>query len=262
MEALAEKGRPQDLGLAGEEYGYALNMTLTEIEQADDRGLAIENITALVAEATTRHLVMLDDVWDMVPDEAKTAIAQARNVSETGREHALAALAKNNTVSATEMNIGAMEERLNRVRAKVQNMEAVEIALQQFETMSEFGEDIAQIAHEVGLNVTEVEELVAQATSMHLEVLAEVYDEVPAQAQPAIESVMSKLMIRYQRRVQELEQQGANVPPSPAMRDGIREGVEESIQEQQRMQEPQMQGVGGGTTSPWSGGSDGVPRGQ
>jgi len=253
---------PQDLGLAAEEYGYALNMTLAEIEQADDRGLATENITALVAEATARHLLMLDDVWDMVADEAKTAIAQARNVSETGREHTLAALAKNNTVSAIEMNIGAMEGRLNRVRAKVQNMEAVQIALQQFEAMSQFGEEISQIAHEVGLNVTEVEELVAEAISRHLEVLAEVYDEVPAQAQPAIESVMSKLMVRYQRRVQELEQHGANVPPSPAMPDRIRERVEERIQEQQSTQEQQVQGVAGGTASPGSGGSDGVHRGQ
>jgi hypothetical protein len=262
MEALAEKGRPQDLDLAAEKYGYAMNMTLAEVEQADGRGLATENITALVAEATARHLLVLDDVWDMVPDEAKMAIAHARNMSETGREHALAALAKNNTVGATEMNLAAMEGRLNRVRAKVQNMEAVQIALQQFEAMSEFGEEISQIAQEIGLNATEVEELVAEATSRHLEVLVGVYDEVPAQAQPAIESVMSKLMIRYQRRVQELEQQGANVPPSPAMPDRIRERVEERIQEQQSTQEQQMQGVAGGTTSPGAGGSDAVHRGQ
>jgi hypothetical protein len=266
MEALAEKGRPQDLDLAVEEYGYALNMTLAEIEQAGDRGLATENITALVAEATVRHLLMLDDVWDIVPDEAKTAIAQARNMSETGREHALVAVAKNDTVGATEMNIAAMEGRLNRVRARVQNTQAVEIALQQFEAMSEFGEEISQIALEIGLNVTQVEELVAEATSRHLEVLAEAYDEVPEQAQSAVESVMSKLMIRYQRRVQELEQQGANVPPSPAMPEGIQHRLEESVHQQEGLQEQQQEqqaeGRVGGTTSPGSGGSDGVHRGQ
>lgn len=202
MVALAEKGRPQDLDLAAEKYGYALNMTLTEIEQACNRGLDTGNVTALVAEATSRHFLVLDEVWDTVPDQAKTAIAHARNVSQTGYFHALAALAKNNTVSATEMNLAAMTGRLNRVRARVQNAEAVQIALQQFESMSEFGEEILQITQEAGLNITEVEELIAEATSRHLEVLAEVYGNVPEQAQPAIERVMANLMIRHQRRVQ------------------------------------------------------------
>ena len=40
MEALAQKGRSQDLELAVEQYGYALNMTLSMIEQAADEGLA------------------------------------------------------------------------------------------------------------------------------------------------------------------------------------------------------------------------------
>jgi hypothetical protein len=256
MEALADKGRVQDLDVAVEKYGYALNMTLVDIEQAGNRGLATENLSALVAEATARHLLILDDVWDMVPDEAKAAIAQARNISETGREHTLAALAKNDTVGATEMNLAAMEGRLDRVRATVQNTEAVEIALQQFEAMSLFGEEISQIARRTGLNATEVEQLVAQATSRHLEVLAEVYDKVPEQAQPAIEMVMANLMIRHQRRVQELEQQGVNVPPPPAMPERIRERVDERIQEQegtqeqQRTQEQQAEGIPGGTMSP------------
>ena len=217
MKTLAEKGRPQDLGLAVEKYGYAMNGTLAEIEQAANRGLPTGNVTVLVADAAAKHLLILDEAWDMVPDQARTAIAHAGNVSESGRESALAALAKSNTVRATEMNIAAMEGRLNRVRARVGDVAAVEIALQQFEAMSEFCEDISQIAHDVGLNATEVEELVAQATSVHLEVLAEMYDEVPEQARPAIERVMSRMMIRHQKRVRTLEQSGAKVPPSPAI---------------------------------------------
>jgi len=266
MEALAEKGRPQDLDLAVEEYGYALNTTLAEIEQAGYRGLATENITALVAEATSRHFLVLDEVWDTVPDQAKTAIAHARNVSQTGYFNALAALARNNTVGATEMNIAAMEGRLNRVRARVGDVVAVEIALQQFEAMSEFSEEISRIAHEVGLNVTEVEELVAEATSMHLEVLAEVYDDVPEQAQLAIEGVMSRMMIRHQRRVQALEQIGAKVPPAPAIPESIQERLQERMQQHEELQEQQqgqqMEGTTGGTTSLGSGVSSGVHGGQ
>ena len=248
IEALAEKGRPQDLDLAVAQYGYAINMTQTKIERAGNRGLATGNITARVAEATTKHLSVLDEVWDMVPDEAKTAIAHARNISETGYFHALAALAKNNTVRAAEMNLAAMEGRLNRIRVRAEHMEAVEYALQQFEAMSEFSEEISQIAQEIGLNLTKVEELVAEATSIHLEVLAEVYDKVPEQAQPAIEGAMANLQIRRQIRVQALEQMGVEAPPPPVIPKKIQERVEERIREQERIQEQQMEGTPGGTT--------------
>jgi len=234
MEALAQKGRSQDLEVAAEQYGYALNMTLAMIEQAADRGLATENIMALVAEAAARHLSILDEVWDMVPEEAKPAVAHARNVSETGRENALEALARNNTVGATELNLAAMEGRLNRIRARVENAEAVQIALQQFERMGELGEEISQIAQEMGSNITGVEELIAEATIGHLQVLAEVYDEVPEQVRPEVERTMANLMIRHQNRMQALEQKGLEAPPAPVIPERIRERIEERIQEQEQ----------------------------
>ena len=257
IEALTEKGRPQDLDLAVEQYAYAMNMTQTRIERAGNRGLATGNITALVANATAKHLLILDIVYDMVPDEAKTAIAHARNVSETGYFRALAALAKNNTVRAAEMNLAAMEGRLNRIRVRAKHMETVEYALQQFEAMAEFGEEISQIAQEIGLNITKVEELIAEATSEHLEVLAEVYDNVPEQAQPSIEGAMANLQIRHQNRVQALEQSGGEVPSPPVIPERIQERVEERIREQERIQEQQMEGKPGGATSQMPG----VPTG-
>lgn len=234
MEVLAEEGRSQDLDLAVEKYGYALNMALSMMERASDVGPATGNITALVAEATSRHLSVLDEVWDMVPNEAKGAIVYARNVSEMGYFRALVAVAKNNTVRAAEMNLAAMEGRLNRIRARVQNAEAVQIALQQFEDMAEFGEEISRIAQEIDLNMSEVEELIAEATGRHLEVLADVWERVPEQAKPGIERAMANLMIRHQKRVQELEQRGIEGPPSPAVPETVLERMEERIQEQEQ----------------------------
>ena len=234
LEALAEKGHPQDLDLAVEGYDNVVNMTLAKLDRAGNRGLATENITARVAEATSRHLSVLDKVYDMVPNQAKAAIAHAMNVSQTGYFHALAALANNNTVRATEMNLAAMEGRLNRVRARVQDGETVQIALQQFEAMAAFGEEISRIAQETGLNITEVEELIAQASGKHLEVLAEVWERVPEQAKPAIEKAMANLMIRHQERVQALEQRSDKVPPSPTIPEKVRERIEERIQEQEQ----------------------------
>jgi len=246
IETLAERGRLQDMSLGVQGYNDALNTTLAGIERASNRGLATGNITARVAEATARHLSVLDKVYDMVPDEAKTAVAHARNVSQTGYFHALAALARNNTVQAVEINLATMEGRLNRVRARVQNAEAVQIALQQFEAMAKFNEQISQIAQGIGLNITEVEELVAVATSKHLEVLADVWAKLPEQAQPAIERVMANLMIRHQNRVEALKQKGAKAPPSLVIPETVRERIEERIRERE-------QNVEGETTPPGSG---------
>ena len=233
MEELAERERSQYMEMAVERYRYALNITLARMEQARSRGLAAGNVTERVAEATARHLLVLDRVWDVVPDEAKPAITHAREVSEKGRQKALAALAKENTVRAAEMNMAALEGRLNRIRDREQNREALQIALQQFEAISEFNEEICRIAQEAGLNITSAEELVAEATSKHLEVLADVWEKVPEQAKQAIEEAMANLMIRHQERIQALEQQGGKAPQPPVIPEKVREQVEKRIREQQ-----------------------------
>jgi hypothetical protein len=234
MIALAEKGRLQDLDLAVAKYDYALAMALTMMEQAGDKGLATANITALVAEATTRHLSALDEVRDMVSGEATASVAHAQNLSETGYFSALATLANNDTVRAAQVNFAAMEGRLNRVRVRIQNAEAVQIALRQFEAMSEFDGEISRIAHEAGDNTEVVDELITSMTSEQLEELVQVWETAPEQARPAIESVMANLQIRHQQRVRALEQMGAEVPPSPAIPERIRERLQERLQEQQK----------------------------
>ena len=252
MEALAERGRSLDLDLAVEKYRYALNMTLRRMERAHNRGLAAGNVTARVAEATAHHLTVLDTVWDMVPDAAKAAVAHARNVSATGYFHALAALARNNTVQATQINLAAMQGRLNRVkvRAEAGDEEGSEIALGQFEAMAGCGEEIYRIAQETGLNVTEVEELITEATGKQLEVLAQVWEKVPEQARPGIERAMANLMIQHQKRIEALEKKGGKVPPSPAIPDKVRERMEERIRERE-------QGAPGGAMPP----AQGIPGG-
>lgn len=234
MQALAEEGRPEHLGLAVEGYDGALNTTLTRVDGAQKSGLAVGNVTALVANATANHLSVLDSVYDMVPPDAKQAIAHARNVSQTGYFHAMAALAQNHTVKAAEINIAAMEGRLNRIRASHGDAAAVGNAMQQFKAMAEFNEEISRIAQEIGLNATKVEKLVAEATSIHLEILAQVWERVPEQAQPAIEEAMANLQMRHQRRVQKLEQWGTEGPPSPVIPERVRQRIEARIQQREQ----------------------------
>ena len=230
MEALAERECfAQGLALAVGKYGGAMNMTLTRMERACNRGLDAGNITARVAEATARHLLVLDELWDKVPDEAKEAIERAMEVSERGRQNALAALAKRNTVMAAEMNLAAMQGRLNRVRARVQNGEALQIALGQFEDMARFGQKISQIAQETGLNITEVAALVDEATSRHLEVLLRLYDEVPEEAKEAVAQAIEASFRCHERIVGILAEMDVEVSQPPVIPEKTRERVKEIL---------------------------------
>jgi len=233
IEALAEEGRSQDLDLAVEKYGYALNMAIARMEQARNRGLDTGNVTARVAEATARHLCVLDTLYDMVPDAAKAAIAHAREVSERGRQNALAALARNDTVRAAEMNLAAMEGRLNRIRLMVQAgfgaVEELEDALQQFEDMARFGQELSQIAEETGLNITEVAELVTEATSIHLQVLAELYEEVPEQAKEAVQRAMEQSFRGYEMIIRVLMGSDVGEPEIPVIPEKTRQRMEDIL---------------------------------
>ena len=231
IEALVEEGRSQDLALAVEKYDYALNMVIARMERARNRGLDTGNVTARVAEATARHLLILDGVWDKVPDQAKAAIAHAREVSERGRQNALVALARNDTVRAAEMNLAAMLGRLNRVRVQAgfEAMETVEDALQQFEDMARFGQELSQIAEETGLNITEVAELVTEATSIHLQVLAELYEEVPEQAKEAVQRAMEQSFRGYEMIIRVLMGSDVGEPEIPVIPEKTRQRMEDIL---------------------------------
>lgn len=229
MEMLAEEGRSQDLELAVEKYGYAVSMTVAAMERACTKGPAVGNITTRLAEAMVEHLSKLDALYDMLPDEAKAAIAHAREISEMGREDALAALAWNNTVRAAEMNLAAMEGRLNRIMGRVQDQEAVQIALQQFEDMAGFGQDISQIAEVTGLNITEVAELVTEATSRHLDVLAELYEQVPEEGKDAVEWAMEESFRGYERITMVLMGSGVGESELPAIPESTRKRMEDIL---------------------------------
>lgn len=142
-------------------------------------------------------------------------------------------MAMNNTVLATEMNLAAMEARLNRARATVQagcgTGVAAQMALQQFEDMAVFGQEISLIAEETGLNTTEVAQLVADATSMHLEVLAELYEEIPEQAKEALLRAMEASFRDYEEIMRVLAGTDAEESDPPVIPEETRKRLEDIL---------------------------------
>lgn len=232
MTAVVERGRPENVDIAVNGYEGAITNATGKVQEASGKGLAIANISELVAGATLKHLSALDEVYDKVPDEAKPAIERARAASMNGQENALRALAGENPGRAMEINLAAMEGRLNRVNAQAEagEIDAAQEALGEFEKLRDFGQEISTIAQGLGQETT-VEQLVARATAIHLEILAVVYENVPDQAKEAIERAMEESVKGHQSAVEALEEAGAlgDIPEEPPIPEGIPAEVKERL---------------------------------
>jgi len=210
VQAMMDKENPEAAQKALARYEFQLNQSLARAERAKNRGKKIEGVTEKVAEATMKHLSVLDKVLERVPEQAQEGIARAKEVLMEGHNNALRGLSEENLEKAIEVNLRAAEERLNRAKLKSERdeTEKAEGAINEFKEMRQFGEEIAQIAQGLGRDTTAVEKLVGRATSIHLEILAEVYERVPEQAKEAVEGAMEVSVKGHERAIEFLREKG------------------------------------------------------
>jgi len=231
--AMAAKNKPEAVGKATDGYDEYIAIATEKVEKAREKSVDISKLSEIVALGTSKHLSVLDRVAEIVPEEAKEAIAQAKEVSINGQENALRALVGENPERAMEIVLDAATGRLNRAKEKAEEneIEEVEAALQEFERLNKFGQEISKIAQGLGKDTTTVEQLVARATSHHLEVLALVYEKVPEQAQPAIERAMEASVRGYEGAVEALKGKGAlgDIPEEPPIPEGIPNKVRKKL---------------------------------
>ena len=213
---MAEEGDIDELENALQQYERfsSFNREISRTEHEFGRDICIEE---LIAQVMSKHLSILDEVKAKAPEQAQLAIERSQETSMNELGAALKTLARENPLKAMKINLSAMEERLNRAEGWEDDVEGWETALKQFEEMNRFGKEISEIAQRLGKDVALVEGLVAKATSIHLEVLAQVYERSPEQARPSIDRAMQELGKTYDRATEELEKTGASdvVPTKP-----------------------------------------------
>lgn len=239
-QAVVEKGKPEFAEKILARYENQLNNSLARAEKAQAKGQSIKNVMEIVAEGTGKHLATIESILEKVSEKAKTAATKAKEVSMTGQKNALRALAEEDPESATEINLKAAEARLNRAKAKAEagETEDAEEAIGEFENQHKFGEEISQIAQGLGKDITTVEQLVGKATSIHLEILAEVYEKVPEQAKPAIEKAMETSVKGHEKAVEALKKKGDmdEVPEEASLPEQVPTEVKERVKEKVRQE--------------------------
>lgn len=201
---MAEKGRGKGVEQALEEYE---EMTELSKELAEKDADVAEDVAADFNE----QLVDLDEIGDKAPEDIKEKVKEKKSSSLEKQRDTLRSLAKNKPEKAAEIYSKAAEARLNRAKAKAEENETEEVEdeIEEFEKIADFGNEISQIAQGLGKDTTTVDQLVAKATSHHLDVLAEVYAKVPKEAKPAIEKAMNKSVRGREKAVEALKEKDA-----------------------------------------------------
>ncbi len=236
--AVVEKGKPEFVEKTLQRYEMQLNKSLARAERAQAQDKSVKNVMEIVAEGTGKHLTVIEGILEKVSEKARTAATKAKEVSMTGQKNALRALAKEDPETATEINLKAAEARLKKAETKTEEgeIEEAEEAITEFENQHKFGEEISQIAQGFGKDITTVEQLVGRATSIHLEILAEVYEKVPEQAKAAIEKAMEVSAKGHQRAVESLKTKGEldEVPEEIPMPESVPEEVKGRVKNKAR----------------------------
>jgi hypothetical protein len=237
--AIANK-RLDKIAVAINGYERNLNLAISRAEQAGNG----ETLLETVALAISNHLSRLDEFEDSVPETTRGSISSAEEIAINGHVRALQGLARENPVRATEINLEAMQGRLNRAKAESErgNGRGVEEALQQFERLRRFGEEISESAKGMGYDTRAVDELNARATAGHLETLGFIYVKVDQETKGTVEQAMGVSAEEHEQAVKSLQRQGAlgDIPEEPPIPDEIPDEVKK------RILQPESKGSGNG----------------
>lgn len=133
---MAEENKLEALDKANSNYQKFLNLANSKTQEAKEKGKDIEELAILITEKTLKHQEILGEVFERVPDEAKTAIQKAIEVSRGGSETAVQAvsgekkeelLQKIEEVKVkAEEKIKSLEEKLKKTEERIKELEEKE----------------------------------------------------------------------------------------------------------------------------------------
>jgi cellobiose-specific phosphotransferase system component IIA len=123
VKAVVEKGKPELVEKTMERYKMQLDKSIARAEKAMAKGKDTEKIMEVitkVGKATSKHLEILADVYEKVPEQAKPAIEKAMGASVKGHEKAVEALKSKNALGEIPEKVSLPEKVPQKVREKIQ----------------------------------------------------------------------------------------------------------------------------------------------
>lgn len=225
--AMAEKNKPEFVEGLLEDYEKSLRESNKTLIAGIRRGRDLNNLLERVAIATVLHEDALDKVLEKVPEQARNAIEKAKETAKRGNQEALSSLEKTNPERTAEMHFRIAEKAMRGFQERVleKPVDANRL-LSEYRERIQKAEETAEKARERGRGTENLEQLIAERTVLHAEILDELLEKAPAEARIGIEKALDVSVKGYDRATDALRQKGLETSiPATAIPQRIRERV-------------------------------------
>jgi hypothetical protein len=196
--SLVEKGKIQYAEGLLKDYESELNESQRRLQNQIRLGRNVTLLAELVANATHKHLTILEKISEKVPEPAQRAIEHAINASSKGCIIAVERIRELSPERAGNIASKFAEEELNKSVEMIKRGEEkhAQRRLQIYKELLNETEETEKKIEGLGRNVTALAEHVCNMTYKHVEVLEKVLEEVPEKAKPAIEHAINASLER------------------------------------------------------------------
>ena len=133
VQAVVEKGKPEFVEKTLARYESQLNNSIARAKRAQDKGQSTEKVMEVIArvgKATSKHLEVLAEVYEKVPEQAKPAIEEAMKVSLKGHEKAVEVLKARNALGEVQEEVSMPMEVPTEVRERIQTRVQQELEIE------------------------------------------------------------------------------------------------------------------------------------
>jgi uncharacterized damage-inducible protein DinB len=191
--SMIEKGKHEYAKNLLKDYESELNESQNRLETQIKLGKNVTALAELVANATHKHLVILEEIFEKVPLPAQSAIEHAINASSKGCVIAIEKIRMLSPERAGNIASKLAEEELNKSVEMIEKGKEkhAQKRLQIYKELLNETEKAEKEIERLGKNVTALAEHVCNMTYKHVEVLEKVLVKVPEKAKPAIEHVIN-----------------------------------------------------------------------
>ena len=120
IEKMSDKAKDKIPEEALDNYEKHMNKAQERLRKMEEKGEKIDSISEKVANATSRHFEVLQDVMEKAPEKAKKGLSKALEASGKGHKQALESLAEKDPQKAADIISEKAKERLERIEKKVE----------------------------------------------------------------------------------------------------------------------------------------------
>ena len=253
------KNRIKEMEKAANSYDKFMAMVTERLGEAASHEISDNTCERLAASAYRIH-ARLSELKDKMPprvkpdiesgdnetmeeatsdrEKARETIERARIATINSQIKALRILVKNKPERALDISSDTIEKLMERARFSVSGNTTtanvtgdVEEALDYADRIAELEEEMAAIAEEKGIDITAIQQRLAQSTANRLETLSRVYEKAPEPALKGIENAIENSVKKYERALEKLEEQNTtdNITGNVTALQRLPESVKEKL---------------------------------